>query len=51
MWQHWANFILGLLVVIFAYMGGDHVLRFVVLGLLIAIVSIWGALAKRPVMA
>ena len=47
MWKQWTNFILGLLVIVLAYMGGDHVLRFAIIGVLIVILSLWAALAKR----
>jgi hypothetical protein len=48
MWRQWANFILGLLVVIFAYIGGGHTWRFVIAGLLIAILALWSTLKKKP---
>ncbi len=46
MWKQWVNFILGILVIIFAYMG-YHVYRFVVAGILIAILALWSALQKK----
>lgn len=47
MWKQWINFILGLLVMVFAYLGGAHTLRFVIAGLVIAVLALWAALAKR----
>jgi hypothetical protein len=46
MWKQWVNLILGLLVVVAAYVGGSMV-WYVVLGLLIAILSLWEALGKK----
>ena len=46
MWKQWINLILGLLVVIFAVMGGNHAIRFEIAGVLIAILSLWSALKK-----
>jgi hypothetical protein len=44
MWQHWINFILGLLVLILAYTGvGTTTLA--IMGVLIIIFSLWGGLA------
>jgi hypothetical protein len=48
MWKQWANLVLGLLVVVFAYMGGGHTLRFEIVGLAIAILALWSALQKKP---
>lgn len=49
MWKQWVNLILGLSVVVFAYLGGGHTWRFVVVGLLIAVLSLWTALQKKGV--
>lgn len=46
MWKQWVNFILGLLVVVFAYAGGSMV-WYVVLGILIALLSLWEALGGK----
>ncbi len=45
MWQHWINFILGLLVVIFAYTGAGTT-TFVVLGILIVLFALWGGFSR-----
>ena len=47
MWKQWVNVILGLAVIVLAYMGGGHTLRFVIVGLLVAVLSLWAALEKR----
>ncbi len=47
MWKQWINFILGLAVAVQAYVGGGHVYRFVVAGVVIAILAIWAALEKK----
>ena len=41
MWQHWINFILGLLVIIFAYSAASMT-SFVITGVLIVIFALWG---------
>ncbi len=46
MWKQWVNLILGLLVVVLAYSGGSMV-WYVVLGVLIALLSLWEALEKK----
>ncbi len=46
MWKQWVNLLLGLVVVVFAYTGA-HVIRFVIAGLLIVILSLWSALEKK----
>jgi|GEM_PF-1326084 len=45
MWQHWINFILGLLVIVFAYSAAGTT-SFVIMGVLIVIFALWGGLAK-----
>jgi hypothetical protein len=47
MWQHWLNFILGLLVIIFAYTGAS-VTTFIILGVLIVLFALWGGFARSP---
>jgi energy-converting hydrogenase Eha subunit A len=47
MWKQWVNLLLGLAVIVMAYMGGGHTLRFVIVGVLIAVLSLWSALAKK----
>lgn len=32
---------------VFAYLGGDHVLRFAITGIVIIVLSLWAALAKH----
>jgi len=44
MWQHWINFILGLLVIVFAYSVASTT-AFVIMGVLIVIFALWGGLA------
>ncbi len=49
MWQQWVNLVLGLWVAIAPYAGmSDSALRtnFIVTGLAIAILALWGALEK-----
>lgn len=43
MWKQWVNLILGLVVVVLAYAGGSMV-WYVVLGIVIALLSLWEAL-------
>jgi hypothetical protein len=45
-WKQWANVLLGLLVIIFAFTGG-HVLRFVIVGAIIVILAVWAALERK----
>ena len=47
MWKQWVNFILGIAVVAMAYMGGNHTTRFVIVGVLIAIIALWAALGNK----
>ena len=46
-WKQWVNLILGILVVIFAFIGGEHLYRYAIVGVLIAIVALWAALEKK----
>jgi len=46
MWKQWVNFLLGLLVVIFAYVTPGHTIRFAIAGLVIALLALWAALKK-----
>lgn len=46
MWKQWVNFILGLAVILFAFLGGGYT-RYIIVGLLIAILAIWSALEKK----
>ncbi len=48
MWKQWVNVILGLAVIVMAYIGGGHVIRFVIAGLLVALLAIWSAFDKKP---
>lgn len=47
MWKQWVNLILGLVVVVFALTGADHTIRFVVAGVLVAVIALWAALEKK----
>jgi hypothetical protein len=47
MWKQWVNLLLGLAVVAMTYMGGGHTLRFVIVGLLVAVLALWSALEKK----
>ncbi len=47
MWQHWINFILGLLVIIFAYTGAGTT-TFVILGVLVVLFALWGGFSRSP---
>ncbi|HVB19756.1 MAG TPA: hypothetical protein VNF51_00495 [Candidatus Paceibacterota bacterium] len=47
MWKQWINVLLGLAVIVLAYMGGDHTTRFVIIGVLVAILAFWSALEKK----
>ena len=47
MWKQWINFLLGLAVIAMAYMGGNHVYRYVVAGAVVAILALWAALEKK----
>lgn len=46
MWKQWVNFILGLAVIVRAYMGGGHT-TFIIAGVVIAVLAIWSALEKK----
>ncbi len=46
MWKQWVNVLLGLAVIVMAYMGGGHTIRFVIAGLLVAALALWAALEK-----
>ena len=48
MWKQWINLILGLVVVLGAYMGMSMT-WFVVLGIIIALLALWAALEKKSV--
>ncbi|MCL5006772.1 MAG: hypothetical protein M1153_01305 [Patescibacteria group bacterium] len=45
-WKQWANVVLGLLVIAFAYTGA-HVTRFVVVGVLVVVLALWSAFEKK----
>jgi hypothetical protein len=47
MWKQWVNFILGIAVIVRAYMGGGHT-TFIIAGIIIAVLAIWAALEKKP---
>lgn len=47
MWKQWVNFILGIVVIVMAYMGGNHTTRFVVVGALVAIIALWAAFGDK----
>ncbi len=47
MWKQWLNVLLGLAVIVMAYMGGNHTLRFVIAGIVIAVLALWSALEKK----
>lgn len=50
MWQHWVNFILGLWIVLSGYVGlsvAGMVTNVTLVGAVIAILGIWGALAEQ----
>lgn len=50
MWQHWLNGILGLVVLVVAFMGltgSAMVWTFAILGIIIAILGFWGAGVKK----
>lgn len=44
MWQHWVNFVLGIILVIVAYTAASAGML-AAIGVLIIIVALWGALA------
>jgi hypothetical protein len=46
MWQEWINFILGIIVLIFAYSGAGAT-WLAIAGVLIVIFSLWGALGSK----
>lgn len=46
MWKQWVNFILGLLVIVFAYSTGSTTWT-AIAGLVIAILALWAALEKK----
>jgi hypothetical protein len=45
MWQAWINFVLGVLVLIFAYTQSSFT-WFAIAGILVVIFSLWGALTS-----
>jgi hypothetical protein len=45
MWKQWVNFLLGLVVIIMAYTGGESTL--LIVGVLIAVIALWSALGKK----
>lgn len=47
MWKQWVNFLLGLLVIVFAYVTPGHTIRFAIVGLIIVLLSLWAALGKK----
>jgi hypothetical protein len=47
MLKQWANVVLGLVVVVAAYMGAGTT-WLAVLGILVAVVALWSALEKKP---
>ena len=47
MWKQWVNFLLGLGVIVMAYMGGNHTDRYVAVGAVVAILALWTALEKK----
>lgn len=47
MWKQWVNVVLGLAVIVMAYMGSGHTIRFVAAGLLVAVLALWAALEKK----
>lgn len=46
MWKQWVNFLIGLAVVVRAYMGGGHT-TFIIAGVLVAALALWSALGKK----
>jgi hypothetical protein len=46
MWKQWVNVVLGLLVVVAAYMGWS-ITWLAIFGIVIAIVALWAALEKK----
>lgn len=46
MWKQWVNVLLGLLVIIFAYMGAGTTWM-AIAGLLVAVLALWAALEKK----
>lgn len=46
MWKQWVNVVLGILVIVFAYMGAGSTWM-VIAGLLVAILALWTALEKK----
>ncbi len=47
MWKQWLNFVLGILVIIVAYMSASVSMTIVILGVLIALIALWAALEKK----
>jgi hypothetical protein len=47
MWQHWVNFVLGIVLLIVAYTGAS-VGVLAAIAVLLIIVALWGALAGTP---
>lgn len=44
MWQDWINFILGIVLLIVAYAAATSTTWIVIIGILVVIFSLWGAL-------
>ncbi len=47
MWKQWVNVIMGLAVIAMAYMGGGHTIRFVIVGVIVAVLALWAALERK----
>jgi hypothetical protein len=48
-WQHWVNFLVGLWIVLSAYLGFSSdtmVMNLTISGIIVAILALWGALAQ-----
>lgn len=46
MWKQWVNLILGIIIILFAYMGAGATWM-VIAGLLVAVIALWAALEKK----
>lgn len=46
MWKQWVNLILGIIIILFAYMGAGTAWMMIA-GLLVAILALWTALEKK----
>ncbi len=46
MWKQWVNVLLGILIILFAYMG-TGVTWMIIAGLLVAVLALWAALEKK----